>query len=204
MNTRTTLPHLRRGLLLAALVLAVAASAPARAGEHPHDRKGLLLGFNFGGGSGILAFERAGEDYEIEFEEGHSSQARIGYAFSDRFALSLEGTGFHWKDGEQEVDGGVGCLVATWWPGGGGFFLRLGVGGGVYDAKVDDPDAHIDWKERDGAAGLLGLGYEWRLTRSFALGVAADISGVKYDDLPLFKETGLGSAAVSAQFNWYL
>jgi hypothetical protein len=204
MNHHTSLRHLRHGLMLTVLILSIAAAGLARAGEHPHDRKGLLLGFNLGRGGGILAFERLGYELDVEFEDAQTGALRFGYAFNDHFALSLEGWGFHWEDGDESVEGGVGCLVATVWPCGGGFFFRIGAGDGTYDVTLDRPGARLEWLEREGEGGLLGVGYEWRLGRDFALGVSADAYGVSYDDLPNFQETVLGSAALSIQLNWYL
>nr|MBC8423994.1 hypothetical protein [bacterium] len=42
------------------LILLAALAGGARAGEFPHDRTGLLLGFNLGGGSAQLEYERPG------------------------------------------------------------------------------------------------------------------------------------------------
>jgi hypothetical protein len=58
--------------------------------------------------------------------------------------------------------------------------------------------------EREGDAGLPGIGYEWRLGRQFALGIALDAVGVEFQDLPDFQDTVLGYGSASLQLNWYL
>jgi hypothetical protein len=196
---------LRAPLLAAVLVLLAVLAATARAGEFPHARKGLVLGFNIGTGSAALDFERLGASVESELENVAGGIGRIGWGLSDRVVLSLEGHVFGRTDCEADVQGVMTLITVTWHPGGGGFFLRGGVGGGAANVKLLGPPAAVDWSEREAeGAGGLGLGYEWRLGGQFALGLALDGRAMAFEDLPLFAETVLGSGVASLQLNWYL
>ncbi|MBU0740790.1 hypothetical protein KJ554_00400 [bacterium] len=198
---------LRAPLVALTLTLALLAllAATVRAGEFPHERKGLVLGFNLGGGNAALQYDLFGTNVEREIENVFGGGGRIGYGLSDHVVLSLEGHGFGKTSGEADVQAVMTLVTVTWYPGGGGFFLRAGGGGGAANVTLPGPPAAVDWNEREaeGAAGV-GLGYEWRLGRQFALGVALDARGLSFEDLPLFRETTLGHGTASLQLNWYL
>jgi len=166
------------------LILLAALAGGARAGEFPHDRKGLVLGFNLGGGSAKLEYERLGVKVESEVENMFGGIGRIGFGVSDHVVFSLEGHGFGKTNAEADVQGVMTLVTVTWHPGGGGFFLRGGVGGGAANVKLIGPPSPVNWSEREAeGAGGLGLGYEWR---------------------PGYRETVLGSGIFSLQLNWYL
>lgn len=198
---------LRAPLVMLALILVLLATlaTTSRAGEFPHERKGLVLGFNLGGGSAALHYERFGIEVEHEIENVLGGGGRIGYGLSDHVVLSLEGHGFGKTNSEADVQAVMTLVTVTWYPGGGGFFLRAGGGGGAANVKLLGPPAPVDWSEREseGAVGV-GLGYEWRLGRQFALGLALDARAMTFEDLPLFQETVLGRGTASLQLNWYL
>ncbi len=187
------------------LILLAAMAGKASAGDFEHERKGLVLGFNLGAGGGTLDYKVLGLEVEREIEDMSGGIGRIGYGLSDHFVISLEGHGFGKTSNEVDVQAIMTLMTLTWYPGGGGFFLRAGVGGGAADIKLLGPPSLIDWQEREseGAAGF-GLGYEWRLGRQFALGLALDGRALVFEDLPLYKETVLGNGIASIQLNWYL
>ncbi len=178
-------------------------SSVARAAEHPNDRKGLVVGFNMGGANAVLEYDRAGASVEREIEGGIGGAFRLGVGLSDSFVLGIEGHGITKKDGLEELEVASGLVTLTWYPGGGGFFLRAGAGTAQATVKLPYPTG-ANWVEREGDAGLLGIGYEWRLGRQFALGVALDAVGVEFQDLPDFQDTVLGYGSASLQLNWYL
>ena len=196
---------LRAPLVVLTLVLLTALAATARAGEFPNERKGPVLGFNLGTGGGKFEFERLGVKVDKELDGVFGGIGRIGYGVSNSVIISLEGHLFDKSNSEVDVQGVDTLLMLTWYPGGGGFFLRGGLGGGAANVKLLGPPHLIDWEERESEeAGGFGLGYEWRLGRQFALGVALDVQVMRFDDLLLFKDTYLGHGAMSVQLNWYL
>jgi len=153
------------GATVAAILL-----ASTIAGASAHVRRGAILGLNLGTGSSTLEYDAPNGHVKRTVDGGIAGGARLGYAFSDRLVLSLEAHGYGWDDGAASRNAGVGLLVATWYPGAGGFFLRAGVGGG----RIAVHEPGIGWKDRDGGAGTVGLGYEWRVGPQFAMGLAAD------------------------------
>lgn len=170
---------------------------------HDNDRKGLMLGFNMGGANAQLEYQRNGAKVEREIEGGAGGAFRIGYGLSDAFVLGFEMHGIHRKDGPLEMSSGAGLVTATWYPGGGGFFLRAGVGSSMTTLSLPAPNG-VAWEEREGDAGLLGLGYEWRLGNQFALGIAVDGVGAEYTDTTGYHDTRFGFGSASLQLNWFL
>ena len=100
------------------------AAVPALAGDHPRDRKGLFLGLNAGWGGAAFQSKLAGKTITDDSYRGATGALRFGYAFSNSFALGLEGHGFGAHEGDEEWGLGASFLTVTWWPDGSGFFLR--------------------------------------------------------------------------------
>lgn len=198
MRTANMIRHAVLFLLAAGLL-----AGAARAGEHPHDRTGLVLGLNVGPAAGSLEYDRFGSTVEQEMEDGSGGAVRLGWGVSDHVVLAVEGRGFQWEDGAEELDMHLALVTVTWHPACGGFFLRGGVGRSFVTANLAASHG-ADWGERESEAALIGLGYEWRLGRQFALGVALDAYGTELDDPPLFQATKLGAGLASVQLQWYL
>ena len=185
------------------------APVPAAADERcgcRHDRQGFFLGVNTGIGSGQLGFEDklTGQDHDDDAGEGGFGGLRAGFALSNSVALGVEGQSWHRTRHDQESSAGALVGTVTWWPSGGGFFLRAGAGYGGVDLEEQHADGTVRKLEDDGFAGLLGLGYEWRVSRSFALGLALDAFLVDLEDTVRFENVGFGAGAFSIQLQWYL
>jgi len=177
----------------AVLALALTIPAPAMAGQWPHEREGIMLGFNVGGGSaGVTVL-----DINSDRESGFGGGGRIGYAFNPQWVLGLEGD--VWT---KEVDGetwtfSVGGPAGTYYPGGGGFFVRGGIGVGSIEYKVVSGSVTLTASD-NGFGFLLGTGYEWRLTRKFALGPEIDYGYGKIQD-----DVSLNYLNATVGLNWY-
>jgi len=190
-------------LLTLTLVLAAAAVAPARAQTYPRDRRGLYLGLNAGfGGAGYTA-DLGKRTVTDDPYGGAAGGLRFGYAFNNKLALGLESLGFGTDDNGPDDDGwgmGAGVLALTWWPGGGGFFVRGGLGAAGGDVlRRDGVLQHIP----DKPAALFGLGYEWQLSTHFALGLAADAVGVELGETLLLEDQSATMGTFTLQANWY-
>jgi opacity protein-like surface antigen len=194
-----------RAVLAAALLAAVAFAdvAPARAGSHPHDRQGLLLGFNLGLGVAMVEWDESDQHYETDSEWGGAGGVRIGYAFNEQFALTFEGNGWARDYDEGEITLSSALVKFTWYPSGGGFFARAGVGGGRANVKYELTNPDLSWEE-EGPSFSLGLGYEWRLARTFALGTALDYTAFTIDDFGRASDVSVGYTGITVQLNWYL
>ena len=211
MTTRTETNRTYAGLLaLTILIIALAGAAPAKAGagdgecRYPHAREGWLVGGNAGWGSTSYGAKVGSRTFTDEAYGGGYGALRAGYAFSDAFAVTLEGFGFG-RSGEGEDDDwglGGGFATVTWFPSGGGFFVRggLGVGGGEVKVRETGEIVAFDGK----AAGLFGIGYEWRVGRDLGLGVAADAFGFHLDGASGLEDDSAGTGGLSIQLNWYL
>src|SRR6185503_14193601 len=156
---------LGRIALIAILLLAV--SVVAQACQWPHERDGIVLGFGLGAGTGGLDYTGISSDREGGFAGG----LRLGYGFTPELAAGIEGT--FWT---KEVDGqtwtfDVGAATLTCYPGAKGFFVRGGIGVGTLEFETEQAGVTYSASD-DGFGFLLGAGYEWRLTRKFALGPA--------------------------------
>ncbi len=194
--------HLRAATLV--LIILSLASA-ALAGDHPHERRGFMLGFGLGGGDFSTVREDDKETVFANSEEGGSAGLRFGYGFNDQLVLGLEIAGWGRERDSDELSVGSTLLNLTWHPCGGGFFLRGGVGGGGIEIEADLGAFNLGVGDEGPAVGF-GLGYEWRLTRTFALGGAFDFRYIDLDDTNVPEDTnwGVTHSSMSVQLNWYL
>lgn len=178
------------------LVLLVVAALPAKtmAGDWPHERDGVVLGFNVGGGSANLEVDNITGDRE----SGGAANIRVAYMAQPALAIGAESN--LWS---KEIEGvtwtfSVIAAALTFYPSGEGFFIRGGVGSGTISAELRDSGASVSVS--DSGLGLLGaLGYEWRLTRKFALGPELDFGWMDVGD-----EVTANYFNLTAALNWYL
>lgn len=184
------------------ILTSMLAAAPSQAQDKGRDRKGLLIGFNAGWGSAGLSAQVGDQSVTDDPYSGFGGAIRFGYAFSNSVALTLEGHGFGTDNDVQEWGVGAGFLTFTWWPDGSGFFLRAGLGAGGGEIMSRKTGELVEFE--DSAAALFGLGYEWKLGRKFALGLAFDAYGLEVERSSDLIEEAVGVGNVSIQFNWYL
>jgi len=197
---------------LAALTIAALLSAPllgaasAQAGGYrQHDEaEGIVLGFNAGFGGSLLDYRQGSKSITEDARGGGMGALRVGYAFNDKLALSIEGYGFGTGDSEEEDEWGVGAgfVAMTWHPRGGGLFLRGGFGAGGGDFINPDDDTKVTIKDR--AAFLFGIGYDWQLTDSFTLGVSLDGFALDAGGATGYDDDTVGAGGVTVQCNWRL
>jgi hypothetical protein len=199
---------------LAAIALFGILFAAQQAGARPwpHARHGLILGFGVGGGSGQVKWSgEAADGSDVSFasdrEGGFGGNIRIGYAFSPELTLAFDGGSWTRTFSGEDVflesydetwTLSVGTAALTWYPNGGGFYLRGGIGGGNTEVKLTQDHLEIKGHE-NGFGALFGLGYEWRLARRFALGPALTFGGMSLDHGWSANFTNL-----TLEFNWYL
>jgi len=183
----------RLGFAVLTAILTLATTSVAQAGSHPHERDGVLLGFNLGAGTAGVNFTGVDSDREGGFAGG----LRVGYAFTPELAVGLDGT-FWSKEVDNETwSFDVGAASLTYYPGAGGFFVRGGVGVGTMEFKTESGGVTFSASD-DGFGFLLGTGYEWRLSQKFALGPEIDYSYAKVSD-----DISLNFVNFTAGLNWY-
>jgi hypothetical protein len=195
----------------AVLVLALSGAtlaAPRPASAEPNTRTGFFAGFGLGSSNVSWDWNDGGR----RSEWSGSGSLRAGKALANHLAIGLEAWAWA-KDYEistsvapvpVETRLSAGMVSAAYFPGGGGFFLRGGVGLAL--GRVDlSPPAGVTFpgsgQTSDTGPALLGsMGYEVRLTSTFALGAAGEALylGVEGDALASVFAYGL-----DVQFNWY-
>jgi hypothetical protein len=182
----------RAGLGLLVLMALMAAATVCQADMHPNTRQGWLVGFSVGGGSaGITQDGNSGDR-----EGGTAASFRGGYGFNEDISLELNGN--LWT---KEQDGATVTFSATtaainFYPGHSGLVLRAGIGGGSGDASVQVGSVTVSGSE-SGLGFTAGAAYEFRVTRSFALGPQVDYGFASLDSFDAnWVNFGLG-------FNWY-
>ena len=164
-----------------------------------------------GVGLGLESVSWTDQDGGRRSEGSGSGNARVGYALKPDLVLGVEFWG--WAKSYEFLAGGLPVpvdlkltattLCATYFPGGGGFFVRLGAG--VAHGRIDvEPPANVpgvpEGGDSDtGFAMTLAPGYEWRVSRRLALGAQGDVVYLGLQDA-LKDAFGYG---INAQFNWY-
>ena len=181
------------GLTALIVTLTLVPAIPAQAGQWAHERDGIVLGFGLGAGTAGVNVT----DVDSDREGGLAGGLRIGYAFTPELAVGLDGT-FWTKEVDNETwSFSVGAAALTYYPGAKGFFVRGGVGVGTMEFETEQGGVTYSASD-DGIGFLLGAGYEWRLTRKFALGPQVDYSYAKVND-----DISLSYVNVTVGLNWY-
>lgn len=182
---------------LVLLLLILALATPATAANWPHEREGFAIGFNVGGG-GATAKPDGGVDSS---GSGGFGGFRLGWALNNMFLLGFESAAWVGNaDTGNAIDADLTLaaykLNFTWYPAAKGWFIRAGFGGGSAEISTNIGSSNVSVEETGSSFGI-GAGHEWRLTRKFALGVAADFNTIDLDD------GNYDIWGVTAQFNWY-
>jgi hypothetical protein len=188
--------------LLAASIL-TAGAVQAQTGKL--ERRGFFGGLDFGVGAGQVQYEQDGVQYDSEEKAGAGLGLRLGYAFNPYFSLSADVRGFGMEDDDLRYGIGSSALVATVYPAGGGFFLRVGAGGARLETEfTDDADRDLvrEFDER-GAIVTFGLGYEWLVNEHFSLGLALDARGGMVEDFGDIEDVEFGESTLGLSMNYF-
>lgn len=188
----------------------ILAAAAAHAGEPPN-RTGFFIGFGLGAGNASWDWAAISGD---ESEGSGVGNFRLGGAVREDLVLGLETWAWakNWDillDGteiaELQITFAATTFAATYFPGNKGAFIRGGIGfaSAKTELKSDlgsGASVTFDPGTDTGVALLAATGYEWRLTRKFALApqvqlVYLGISGDVID--------GVLGIDGTLQFNWY-
>jgi Autotransporter beta-domain len=187
-----------RAIGFAALALASGILATvARAEPYPNDRNGFMIGFGLGAGS--LGFEDGDQR-----ETSGIGDFRIGYAVRPDVVLHVESNAWvkTYTDallgsGDVTVTSSAVLAAVTYYPQGNGAYFRGGLGGGRVSLEVDSNNVTVS-SDDTGFAALFAAGYEWRLTRKFAIGPHAEFT---YESLDILGTSTMFGGALD--FDWY-
>lgn len=152
--------------MLAGCTISALCVAPAFATLHPHERHGFMIGFGLGGGS-------AGIKDVGERKGGGTGNFRIGYAVRPDLVLAFEGAAWS-KTVREGVDDvtwtfSTGAAALTYFPSNTGVFIRGGLGFGTASAQIVENNVRVS-ADKTGLGLVVAGGYEWRLTKKFAIG----------------------------------
>jgi hypothetical protein len=169
---------MRRTCLIATAlaILISAAISPASAGQHPQDHDGWTLGFGFGGGSAALNLDNGDSS---DREGGGMGNFRVGYPLNEKFSLQFESNAWTKTENDVTVTFSASTFGLAWFPKE-GLVLRGGVGFGGTTVSVSSGNTTTTQSEN--GVGLHGaVGYDFRLTRTFALGPQFDLGYSSFD-----------------------
>ena len=202
----------RTAILLVALPWALGLSA-GPAGAHPSDRNGFMVGFGLGGAS--LGFGRSYSSPLVGAVRGRSGgvtgNLRIGYAVRPDLVVHLESNAWIKHYAEVRVVApyytsysaaritlySAWMAAATYYVPRTGVFLRGGAGIGraeSYLTKRNEIYGNV------GVALLAASGWEWRLTKRFALAPQIEYT---YIDLNTSYQRSSNMIGGGLGFDWY-
>ena len=167
------------------LFLAAVLAVPASAQANPQTRDGFWISFGFGGGS-------LGCDDCDDRLNGVHFNLKMGGTLSQRLLIGGEING--WSKTEDDVTftvTNVGPVLLFYPNASGGFFLKGGIGLATAELDVGVRDI-----EESGIGLTLGLGYDARVGRKFALTPYFDILASNYDG------GSLNTVAFGLGFTW--
>jgi len=184
--------HVSRKLVLVALVSTLFAASTAIAGTHPHNHNGWSIGLGVGGGTAGLSVD-GGPDSDRE--GGVTGNFRVGYPLNEQFSLALESNGWSKSEDGSNVTFTATTIGGAFFPSE-GLVMRAGLGFGNSRFSTDLGGGTVSYTESGfGVNG--GLGYEFRVLRTFAVGPQVDFGYASFDGGSV-NWVGLG-----IQGNWY-
>jgi len=176
--------HLKCDISSLALLVLLAAATTASAGTG-HLRDGWQIGLSYGYSPGQVTLAN---DRVATANGGATPQLRVNHSLGQHTAVGLEYNGWMLEGGDAAEKIRVSLqqvsLAGTWYPGqqdrtSGGFYLRAGVGLAWASLAritiVDQIQEHGARTDETGLGILGSLGYEFRVSRSFAAGIAVGL-----------------------------
>ena len=173
--------------LVLALTLITSASLPAAAQGNPQTRQGFFINFGFGAAS--LGCDDCDDEDRLN---GVNFQLRAGGTLSQRLLIGGEVNGFTKSENDATLTVTHFGPVMQFYPSAqGGFFLKGGLGLATVEVEVGSFSV-----ESNGFGLTLGLGFDARVGRNFALTPYFDILASNYDG------GDLNQVAIGLGFTW--
>lgn len=179
-------------VLLVGLAVCTFGFGTAGAGTHPQNHNGWSIGFGLGGASAGLDVDGLGSS---DREAGGMGNFRVGFPLNEQISLAFEGNAWTKTENDVTVTFGATTIGVAVFPSE-GLVLRGGIGIGTTEVSVDIGSTTVSSTET--GLGLHGgIGYDFRVARTFALGPQVDLGYTTFDG---------GSAnwfGLGLNFNWY-
>lgn len=187
-------PSLHRSFRWPALLVLAALAIPSLAAADPWPQtraQSWFVGFGIGGGSAGL--EIAG--FDTDREGGGAGSFRAGYSFTDQLGLGLESNAWTKTEGDVTLSLSTATATLYFYPAG-GLVLRGGIGFGSGSIEIEQSGPNLTADET-GFGLSVGAQYDFRVTRTFALGPQVDIAYMTLDTVDANYISG------GLSFNWY-
>ena len=176
--------------LALALALITSMSLPAAAQGNAQTRQGFFISFGFGAAS--LGCDDCEDEDGEERLNGVNFQLRAGGTLSQRLLIGGEVNGFTKSENDATLTvTHIGPVLQFYPSAQGGFFLKGGLGLATIELDVGAFSV-----EQEGFGLTLGLGYDARVGRNFALTPYFDILSSNYDG------GSLNQVAFGLAFTW--
>lgn len=170
-----------------ALALITSTSLPLAAQSNPQTRQGFFINFGFGAAS--LGCDDCDDEDRLN---GINFQVRAGGTLSQRLLIGGEINGFSKSENDATLTVTHFGPILQFYPSAqGGFFLKGGLG--LANIEVDLGTFSV---EQNGFGLTLGLGYDARVGKNFALTPYFDILASNYDG------GSLNQVAIGLGFTW--
>lgn len=144
---------------------------PAQAQQNPQTREGFWISFGIGYGS------LGCDDCDDDRRSGTNANLRMGGTLSQRLLIGGEINGWSKTEGDATLTVGNFGPVLLFYPNpNGGLFLKGGIG--MANASLDFGTFDVD---ETGVGITIGIGYDARVGRSFALTPYFDILAGNFD-----------------------
>jgi opacity protein-like surface antigen len=204
--------HAHRRILLTLLTLLLIWAVPASAMDlGGHDRDGVVVGVLLGYGWNSVEFkDETGAERSFDGMDTFNGDFRVGWARSDHVVGSIGFNG--WKRSYYQDVTPITSqyysfnLQFHWYPMGEGFWIKPGVGYGTLDFTAQYPPGNafqpLNFNEA-GLALLLGVGYEFRVADTFAIGISYDYQTTDVGDFAGGVDTTPISSALSLSLVYY-
>lgn len=204
--------RMHRRISLFCLVFLMVAAIPATALDlGGHDRDGVVVGILLGYGWNSVEFkDETGAERKFDGIDTFNGDFRVGWARSDHVVGSIGFNG--WKRSYYQQATPITTsyyafmLNLHWYPMGEGFWIKGGAGYGTLDFYAQyppgDPFAPVSFNEA-GLALSLGVGYEFRVADTFAIGVSYDYQTTDVGDFAGGYDTSPVSSALSLSLVYY-
>lgn len=163
---------MRLWLVLSLLLAGATGAAGAQKRDRPH-RSGLWG--EFSAGPGFVRVSCAGCT-DVIASNGATSHLRIGGAVSDHvligaeiFSLLDKAFDFSLNVHTQTAETGTATIVVLWYPGRRGLYFKGGVGAAVGQYTIPRSSTAADTSTGAGMGLTFGAGWDWSITRKFAI-----------------------------------
>jgi hypothetical protein len=187
----------------------LALTGAAAAGGYGHIRDGTVVGANAGWAWTSLSFnanETEGpQRVETDTQDAFGGMIRVAFAPRDELIYGLNFGGWRRSFGSESISLIYFEAAATWFVAGEGLFLRGAAGYGSLDVTLRPAFAGLNVVSfQNGGLDLgAGVGYEFRLQPSFALGAAFDFRWISIGDVGGFEDVEALHYNISLNFNYY-